>query len=496
MKLKLLAASIVAACAGNASAFAPGTVHDLELFIAGASAQDKALRSVVTSLCDDQVDNFTDDASKPEGSNYAAYSCTMSGGKVPGLSAPLKVLVHKRSRGGSAFGAAPVEAKDTIQRMNIGANCTETAAGSHLYVCTTAALANDIPDAGITDVEPAMFRGSNLLRAGIGGVVAGDPGTTAMTDGQLARLDQRPVAALTFGVVVNTALRDALQVAQGLTAGNDAEANMPSLTSTQIASLFAGNVTNWSEFKVFDPAVSGYVDLTARSGITAPANVRVNVCRRTPGSGTQAQFNAHFLSSPCVEGAVTPRDDNTGASATNGTGNFTSLIGVVGPAIHWNESSGNLDSCLTAIQTANRWAIGIHSLEKGNANYRFVKVDGVAPTLQNVATGKYFDYAATSVQWINENQSDAPGGDTLTLLKQIRSDLGKPAELAALNTAFNPRITGAQVGFAALSTNGHALSIPFSAANPVIGLTNQGISGTGLANTCRTPVVVGGQSQM
>jgi len=42
-----------------------------------------------------------------------------------------------------------------------------------------------------------------------------------------------------------------------------------------------------------------------------------------------------------------------------------------------------------------RWAIGVQGLEK-NANqaeaWRFVKIDGIAPTLANVAKGKYHDW--------------------------------------------------------------------------------------------------------
>ncbi len=496
MKMKLLSALVAATCASGAMALTPANLPaDLELFVSGASAQDNGLREVVTSLCDDTVHAYSETGSIP-GRDYTAYFCTMSSAKVPGLPAGgVKVLVHKRSKGGSAFGAAPVEAKSPIARMKVANDGTCTVFSGNNYLCT--GTENAVAQAGLTDVEPALFRGAgiNLLKVGIGGVVTGDAGTTPMSSAQLARLDKKPVAALTFGPVVTLNLRNALQAAQGLTVGSNEVADMPSLTKTQYASLVAGTIANWSEFKVGGVALTGFG--------TAPADTRVRVCRRTEGSGTQAVSNQVFLNQPCA-GTVSPRADNTGLSQTAGTGNFLSLAGTLAtdPAIHWNESSGNVDTCMAALQTGNVWGVGLQSLEKTHASYRFVKVDGVAPLLENVAKGKYDVLGITSLQWIRAGQPDALSGNALTLASKIRDDIGRDTELRTANLTFagsNITIGGAsavgKIGFAALASNGYTLNIPFDETKPVIPVSNRGTTG-GEANSCSVKLITGGQSEM
>jgi hypothetical protein len=498
MKTKLLAAAVMAAGVNTAMALPPGTTPDLELFIGGASAQDKTLVEVITSLCDDTPDIMSDSASFP-GSNHTAFFCTMSSAKVPGFPATgLKTLVYKRSKGGSAFGAAPVEAHDQVARMLVDNTCTP--AGTNRYTCT--GTVNATVDAGITDIEPDAFRGPNLLLAGIGGVVAGDPGTAPMSAAQLSRLDKAPTAALTFGVVVTTNLRNALQTAQGLSSGSDEESQMPSLTKAQVASLFTGATSDWSEFKAMNAGTA--FPLNSYPGVTAPTTTsRVFVCRRTQGSGTQAVFNQYFLNQPCDSTSVVAKADNTPASATNGTGNYTSLIGVSGTAVHWNESSGNVDACLNSLNTNGRWAVGIQSLEKTQTYYRFVKINGVSPLLENVASGKYDELGITSFQWVKETEADGLAGNKLTLAKKLRADLSRDTELATANLGFGGAgitIGGSsavgKVGFAALASNGFTLNIPFDTTKPVIPFSNRDVSGTADANSCRAKVILGGSSQM
>jgi ABC-type phosphate transport system substrate-binding protein len=495
MKAKLLSMAVMAVSM-NTMALTPADLPaDVELFIGGASAQDKALLEVVSSLCKDTADKYSETGAAP-GSSYTAVFCTMSDAQVPGLlpaGTDRKVLIHKRSKGGSAFGAAPVESGDSVTRMLVDASCTLTTA--HQYQCT--GTTNDVLKAGITDVEPGMFRGVNLLVPGIGGVVAGDPGTAAMTSAQLDRLDKKPTGALTFGVVVTKTLRDALQAVQGLSSGSDEESQMPVLTKSQIASLFAGTVTNWSEFQ----NASG-TPITTAAGVIPPANTRVEICRRTAGSGTQAVTNQYFLNQPCDQ-SVAPKADNTPASGTAGTGAYTSLVGVTGPAVHWNESSGNVNTCLAALNTANFWGIGLQSLEQTNTAMRFVKIDGVSPLLTNVATGKYDELGITSFQWIKAGQPDALSGNQLVLASKFRNDLSTDTELRSANLGFggnNITIGGVsvagQVGWAALASNGFTLNVPFDVTHPVVPFSNRGINGTNDANSCSAKVILGGKSQM
>jgi hypothetical protein len=140
---------------------------------------------------------------------------------------------------------------------------------------------------------------------------------------------------------------------------------------------------------------------------------------------------------------------------------------------------------MVAANTANKWAVGVQSLEKVNAAYRFVKIDGVAPTVQNVAENKYKDWVETSIQWRNvANGGPAVGSDTLDLLNTIAKNASTPGTIATLNTAF---IHGFGTGaYLALNTNGHVPSYPHDDANPVTTATHAPL---GIPNTCNPPVV-------
>ncbi len=454
--LSIAVAVAATLAAGSAWAHGPTVTPDIEIWMSGASAQDKGLGFLFTDLCKaGTLDSYFDNANpaKP-GKGYRAYFCTIDSTKVPGMTAgtganPAEptVLFHKRSAGGSGMGVAPVADEQAITQMAINnGNCMETAAGSHIWHCSIANAGDTIqkvPDAGISDVEPALFVGPNV-----------PAGSNPVGASQLARLDSFGAAGLVFGVPVSKNLRDALQAAQGLTVGAEDQANMPSLNKRQITSLFSGNMKRWSEFKVNGTA------LTAVAGVNVPGDTRVHLCRRVPGSGTQAQFNAVFMNAPCTAGAP---------AATANTNFF-------GPVTVLNPGSGDLSACLDAatqdatgtIGAANKyWAIGLQSTEKKSAGFRFVKIDGVAPTIQNAANGSYEDWVEQSIQWRKapRNFNDTNAADVLNLLTTIKNNAASPATVAALNTGFT--FPWGQAGFLALSTNGHA-----PAANGVFDITN------------------------
>lgn len=496
MKAKLLSTVVAALCANGAMALTPASLPaDLEFFIGGASAQDLGLREVVTSLCDDTVHSYSENGASL-GKDYTSYFCTMSSLKVPGFPAGgLKVLVHKRTRGGSAFGVAPVEANAAIARLKVANDGTCTVASGTFYKCT--GTVSTPVDAGISDVEPGLFKGVNLLQVGVNGVLAGDPGTSPLTAAQLNRLDKAPVAALTFGPVVTTNLRNALQVAQ-FGAGNacvasDTEACMPSLSKTQIASLFAGTIANWDEFRV------NGTPLSSVAGVIAPVATDVHVYRRVAGSGTQSVANAAFLNQPC-SGSVFPAFDNTSGTNLAGVGDVDADGEY--PAIHQASGSGDVDTGMASLNTSGHWGIGFQSLEKTNAGYRFVKVEGIAPTLKNVANSSYDILGITSFQWLKNTLPGTPmatNANKFTLAKKLRADLGRDTELRTANLTFGGgNITGAvgNVGFAALASNGFTLNTPFDATKPVVAVNNRGALGTGEASSCSPSLIIGGKSDL
>jgi hypothetical protein len=285
-------------------------------------------------------------------------------------------------------------------------------------------------------------------------------------------MDISTMNAVIFGVPVTKALYEALQVAQGKTVGLEDEDNMPSLSSSQINALITGSLKRW------DNLVIDGVALTSYPGVTPPTfdffppannNPLVHICRRVPGSGTQAQMNAVFANTPCAEG-VAPTSRAPGSP-------------IFGPIVVENSGSGDVDTCLIGKQNANKWAIGVQSLENEKAEYNFVKVDGVAPTLKNVAENKYRDWVETSIQWRKESIG-GPSGDVLDILKKIASDASTPDSLDALNVTL---VHGFGIGaYLALNTNGHVPTYPHDDANPVTTATHAPL---GVPNSCQPPVV-------
>jgi ABC-type phosphate transport system substrate-binding protein len=280
--------------------------------------------------------------------------------------------------------------------------------------------------------------------------------------------------AVIFGVPLTENLYRALQVAQGLDDTKDDEANMPSLSSAQVNGLITGNIKKWSQL-----LVNG-IPLTQVAGVTPPAddflgptNVGplVHVCRRVPGSGTQAQMNAVFANSPCA----------AGVQPTALAGNTNPFLG---PVIQENSGSGDVTVCMADKLAANKWAVGVQSLEKVEpATFLFPKIDGVAPTLKNVAENKYKDWVETTIQWRNAANS-GPSGDTLAILQTIATDASTPGTINSLNGAF---VHGFGTGaYLALNTNGHTPSFPHDDANPVTTATHAPL---GAPNTCNLPTV-------
>jgi hypothetical protein len=275
---------------------------------------------------------------------------------------------------------------------------------------------------------------------------------------------------------------------------------MPSLSSAEIRSLFTGGIANWNNFLVTDPAnVNGpKIALASHPAVvalgTVPADKKVQICRRVNGSGTQAQSNAIFLNWPCDTSVATPVAE---------PGNP-----ALGPVVANNSGSSDVSRCLddfnqgtnTSAKNAGlvkRWAIGINSTENNtnNAfNYRFIKIDGAAPTLQAVHAGDYYDYAEQSFQYrtsadrlLNATLA-ADKTDTLTILGHMASQGNTPNDTAIINT--NYVYTWGQGGWLVTprSTGGFTPSNPFSISNPVNSSTRAPYGKA--PNTCQFPTVI------
>lgn len=390
---------------------------------------------------------------------------------LPGALAGSEVAVYKYN-GGSGTGVAPVADPNTApaadkRYMNASpAACTPVVPTSNnvaantflsidgatrfkLYTCPSSTVVTQDPDGGISDVEPKIFVGQ--LATGFGNSVPGITPDKPQNDFvDKGNLIVKAGPGLIFGVNATLPLYDELaedQQAAGLLPGceqaflpstpgdpnatppvpafrdsrRDTVACMPSLPTPMIQSLFSGELPSWSTRSVYGQLLNG-------TGKVQQGN-KVNICRRTAGSGTHAQFMVNFFRTNC-------------ANATTSMVTFANNVPapVQAPQVYENEGSGNLDLCLDALGRGtgynggwtdgftafpgapsqgggnssvipvgrSAYGIGYNSTER-NASlaraFRFVKVDGLAPTLENAFNGNYTDIYYVSYQ----NRVDANG---------------------------------------------------------------------------------------
>lgn len=391
MKLKRLFAAIALAFAGQAVALPPTTVPNLDVFESGASAQQRSLGALFDDLCTaGSLDVYYDTATN--GSNYRAYFCT-----APGFG---NVLFNNRARGGSFFGVNPVARAEAIERMTVDASCVATGnvfPAVPQYTCPN--VEQDIPDFGVSDVEPALFTGINVAT-----------GDTQLTLAELTQLLPAAQHAVVFGVAVSVSLYTALQTAQGLPVGDlNSDAARPSLSKAQITAVIDNINTvyhiNWA-------------------AIGVPANPPVIVCRRVNGSGTQASSNQYFMSNPCS----LPAYRLTPAVAANSNANYTVVE---------NSTSGGVRSCLTNASNASRFALGVISLESipsPTDQWRFIKIDGVDPTLVNTVNGLYDFTVEQSIQRRSVVVDGVPvlSGAALSFYNTFSNRSGQASILAAI----------------------------------------------------------------
>ena len=487
---------------GTALALAPSVTPDIEIFASGASAQDSNVEKLFAELCqtgtlDVYYDNVN--SAKP-GANHRALFCTLDGTKVTGLdNGSPKVLFHKRSAGGSAYGVNNVINGDKVSAMNVATtNCTldpaeaKVVEGQKIWRCNATEGTSDIiqmaSDVGVSDVNPGLFRGLNTPVGGKDVVAADVP----------KKLDIQSGGALVFGVPVTQSLRDALQRAQidqgrldAACETKDTAECMPSLSRYQIASLFTGSVGKWSKFNVIaQDGTSKLLTSYAKAGEIGTDD-KVYICRRVRGSGTQTQFNAKFLNYPCAGSAV---------------GTPTEVVNqLAGPITILNSGAGDVDLCLddfnagtnngkSNTKSLKAWAIGLQSTEK-NADlkygYRFIKVDGVAPTLEEAAAGRYMDFAEVTWQW-RKAALGGPINDKLKIIQKIARDAGKPSILGGIDAGFkHPFGYG---GYVAVSSSGNAVPTDgkFNLNNPVTPYTHA--PGKAVLDNCRVPTIDPGKN--
>jgi ABC-type phosphate transport system substrate-binding protein len=493
---------------GIASALSPNVPPDITIQIAGSTIQDNYVQKLLAQICKtDTLDTYRDNDAVGKGTYYRAFFCTFDSSKVTGLKIKdPKVLLLKRNRSGAVTGVYPLlEPDKKINMMGINnvvasggvtePQCAETTPGSRSWSCRTdrpGDLFLMTPDMGVSDIDPQIFRGANY-NSNIDGITFAEP-----TSARVAKLlTVKNAGAVVQGIPVTQTLRDALQSAEiemgklpPECAGDETERCMPSLSKALVASLFAGRIANWSDIKVeYMPTGSTVPVAVPLTDFSSPPDTKVYLCRRNKGASTQASFNAYFLNNPCSSTGINP------AEISNP---------LTGPLVVTPTQVTAEEDCLADFNdgtnngtfnpnNAKAWAIGMLTTERNTSlakAYRFIKIDGSAPTIQEVAAGHYTYFSEATYHW--RKVAPKPTGDKLTIIQKIARDASSPSILGSVNATINQ--PWGQGTFLAVSSQGYPVQHPFDPANPVTPYTHAPIGS--VLDNCRFPQVDPGANGM
>ncbi|HKQ29897.1 MAG TPA: hypothetical protein VJS66_01320 [Burkholderiales bacterium] len=411
MKIK----NLVAACAVAAASFsatttmaaAPATPFEtpatlIDVYLTGASAPQNILGALAATLfgANSGVGVFNNyhviydnGVSGAVGASYRAYYGQLQAAHTIGgvtLPAGTPVRLTDRAKGGSVFGVNPVARSQTIAWMPITAgNCVAAPAGlDHNFRCGEAG--NDITfpatgrisDFGVSDVEPAMFKGPYNVEFG----------QNELAPNELNRLQSFATSGLLFGLPATVSVPPTI-----------------SFNKSVYSSLLSGIITDWT---ALDPTLTG--------------NTQVVVCRRVQGSGTQATYNAHYNNFPCTAGSVAgsgvlpPLRMADSAGYSEPTPTTISVDPSAGLTVIENPSSGNVRTCMQRAQIGGNHtftsddgravtvnfgaggyrAIGTLSLDSPSTpDYTHRELAGQLPTKANLRTGQYGFYSELSMQY-------------------------------------------------------------------------------------------------
>jgi hypothetical protein len=382
MKLRNITLAALAALAGHAFA-APNTtpVTAAEaaaaadtLYFSGSSAAKAIISGLVAQNCTGWVSGgaagsfvtFSDASG-----NYNAYACRTLATNDWGLPENTIVVVNKRDDQGSGFGVFPVATNTAVNFLNLSAPDTVNA-GKYLLAAHTA-------DVGISDVEPTLFnvaanRPGAFASAAAVTASSFAPVTITQPDGSKTTATVTPVFSQVFGVAVTTKLYTALQAAQGTTGA-------PSLSRDYLANFFSKNLGG-----------IGFYPL----GVTNADTAGVNVCFRDQGSGTRVAGNIFFGQYPANSFTNFLPLDGSLANATAPTDTAGEIY------INEAGSGGGVQTCLKNVnaKAGNGYGIGLLGFGTAEvpADYKYVAIDGVAPSRDAAKTGKYGFWVESTIQ--------------------------------------------------------------------------------------------------
>jgi hypothetical protein len=385
----LTAAMVAAIASGAASASNRALTEDADVIInlSGATAQNANIKNAVGTLC--QSGTLETYSSKSSSSRYIDYFCLSS--DIQGLTNGQKILIRYSSystvvgnttfapgtsASGSLLGAAPIVTKNKINFMAVSKStpvgaCVESTTTPSTFTCDDAVpgvLVPYVSQLGTSDLHPRMFVLQNApYEAG------------AVSSADVAKLKIIPGPVTIFNTPVTKVLRDALQdvqlkngelVKEGCADLSDREKGVctPNLSADHLQKIWLGEVSSWKEI------------------IPELGDKPIKLVRRDIGSGTGGSLNIAIPSKlytdlskayPCVAGAQPPIYSGVNvAVAAGGSDMETALVNL--------SKAGDY-----GMGILNPTANGAGANVGGSKDYRYIRIEGKAPTLVAAAAGEY-----------------------------------------------------------------------------------------------------------
>jgi hypothetical protein len=289
------------------------------LFISGASATQKGFTGIINSMFTGTTIRFANTTASSK--DFEAVAGKLAAGA--GVWSNENVIIIDRVKGGSVHGVNPVARATAIESLDVtSATCGSAGSGtaSLPYVCSATPLAGYmVPDAGVSDVAPALFKGPINTE--------GEIAAESLSEAELAELVASPIYALAFGVPVTNTVP------------------MINLNKAVVSAIMAGSVGTWAQ-----------VD-SSLATVANPTGGDIVVCRRVPGSGTQAVDNMYFGGFPCSEASYNvPADRYSSGAWDDATRTYTVTGASGGLVVVENSTSGDVVSCLDKAVTGGTFA--------------------------------------------------------------------------------------------------------------------------------------------
>ena len=437
----------LAAISGSSFAVAPGQcangVATVDVFLSGASAPQALLAGIANNILAPGYDVVFSpvSGSTAAGTDYRAYcgpTNVLLTSTVPGnanIPAGTVVRLVNRARGGSVYGVTPVGKNQALETLDLSSSaCIAATAAGRNYDCIENPVPSRVPDFGVSDIEPQMFKSPYNTCAGC------VPSITQLGTTGLGRLTIRQGTQVIFGIGVTTNIPNTVK-----------------FNNTNVASILSGAYADWSQV---DGSLSG----------------NIVACRRDQGSGTQASSNEYFEGWPCSQGnfansaivgakfmsdSAGYRESGTGTNADPFIINPNPVGG--GPTYVENPTSGAVRNCLFYAQAGqdylfqfldDKWYKVTFSNGGPYKALGWLSIESQNTTNTDALFGVAVSPAATFRLLNGEPAAGWPTGASSNANTQLAAQKGEYTAVFENTYQYNTlRLTGADPGFAGEGIN-------------------------------------------